>query len=282
MRGVFARSVKPSVRLAVPTPPSPLALAAFDELAQVVVREGGPTLVPVFVPSYAALYETLAAGEAETAWAPPLVARDFVRAELALPIVVATRNDEVSYYSALVVPLHSRLLYLGDLARARARMGWVSKLSAAGYVVPRWFLQSAGYRLDSLFASEELMGSHAGLGEALAVSRIDAAATYASVRGEAFMTADLGMPLRILGIAGPIPGDVIVARCDLELETRAALVRALVQGRFDPHVLRKLMNTERFAPAPANHLAPLSAWEARAENAALRTLVVPAGGGRPG
>lgn len=279
MCGVLATSVNPSVRLAIPTPPSPLALAAFDELNQVVVREGGPALVPRFVPSYAALYETLAAGEAETAWAPPLVARDFVRAELATPIVVATRNDEVTYYSALVVPLRSRLLHLGDLVQSR--IGWVSKLSAAGYVVPRWFLQSAGYRLDSLFSSEELVGSHSGLGEALALSRIDVAATYASVRGEAFMTADLGMPLRILGVAGPIPGDVIVARCDLQRETREALVRALVQGRFEPHVLRKLMNTERFAPAPSNHLAPLAEWEARAENAALRTLVLPVGAGRP-
>lgn len=244
-----------------------------------VVREGGPALVARFVPSYAALYETLTAGEAEAAWAPPLVARDFVRAELAQPIVVATRNDEVSYYSALVVPLSSRLLYLGDLAQSR--IGWVSKLSAAGYVVPRWFLQSAGYRLDSLFASEELIGSHAGLGEALALSKIDVAATYASVRGEAFITADLGMPLRILGIAGPIPGDVIVARRDLAPETRDALVRALVQGRFEPHVLRKLMNTERFAPAPANHLEPLSEWEARAETGALTRLVLPAGTGRP-
>jgi ABC-type phosphate/phosphonate transport system substrate-binding protein len=268
--------VKNSVRFAIPSSPTRAALAAFDELRLVVLREGGPALEPVFVPSYAALYETLAAGEAETAWAPPLVARDFVRAEIATPIVVAARFDELSYYSALVVPLGSRHLHLGDLQQCR--IGWVSKLSAAGYVVPRWFLRSAGYRLDALFSREEFLGSHSSLGEAFSRATIDVAATYASVRGGAFLTADLGMPVRILGVAGPIPGDVIVARNDLAPGVASILASVLVQTRFEPRGgLRTLMNTERFAPASKSHLAPLSQWEARAEGAALRPLSLSAG-----
>ncbi len=271
--------LKALVRFAIPAPSSPAAFAAFDDVKDSILREGGPALEPLFVPTYAALYETVAAGEAEAAWAPPLVARDFVRAEVAVPLVVATRNEQISYYSALVVPVSSPIVYLGDLAQSR--IGWVSKLSAAGYVVPRWFLQSAGYDVETLFSLEKVIGSHAGLGEALARSEIDVAATYASARGEAFLTADLGLPLRILGTAGPIPGDVIVARCDLEPSTREALGRALVRGRFDGQSLRTLMNADRFAPAPENHLASLSEWEERAERGSVRSLAVPVGTGRP-
>jgi ABC-type phosphate/phosphonate transport system substrate-binding protein len=142
--------VAPSLRFAI-TGSTETSSAAFAELRSVLVRAGGPDVEPLFVPSYASLYETVCAGLCAVAWTPPLVALDLQRGEIADPIAATVRSGGSAYYAALVVRASSDIAHIGQIQGSR--VGWVSKLSAAGYVVPRYYLQSIGMKLDGLFQS---------------------------------------------------------------------------------------------------------------------------------
>ena len=60
-------------------------------------------LEPVYIPSYALLFQAIEAEPTLTAWAPPLVASDLLSAASAVPIATASRRGTTTYYSALVV-----------------------------------------------------------------------------------------------------------------------------------------------------------------------------------
>ncbi len=257
------------IRLAIAGAVDDGTQAAFDELRRAVHRAGGVELAPLFVPTYAALYETMAAGLAQLAWAPPLVARDLERGQIAHPIAAAMRFDETIYYSAIVVLASSPIVHVGDLETARTHIGWVSKLSAAGYVVPRAFLRAQGLEPSRVFASESLWGTHTSVLAALVEGEIDVAATYAAVRGNATMTAETKVPTRLLATAGPIPGDVIVVGDDVEAGHAEAIAAAFARASLAADgPVRKLMNVARFTLASPDHLMPLARWADRASDVA--------------
>lgn len=256
--------VRPSLRFAI-SGPADASAAAFSELRGAIVRAGGPDVDALYLPSYASLYETVSAGLTDLAWAPPLVALDLERGQLATLVAATMRAGGDAYYSALIVRGDSPIAHVGQVAGAR--VGWVSKLSAAGYVVPRFYLQSLGMSLDGLFSSEAFFPSHARLAEALASGEIDVAATYAALRGGAFVPAPVRVPVRLLATAGPIPGDVVLASARVNEVTVRMLTQALPRCHFkDDGPLAKLLGVERLAPAPSSHLAPLERWSRRADS----------------
>jgi ABC-type phosphate/phosphonate transport system substrate-binding protein len=243
---------------------------AFTELRTAIVRAGGPDVEPLFVPTYASLYETVCAGLVELAWAPPLVAVDLQRVQAATPAAATMRSGGSAYYAALLTRADSDVAHVGQIGGTR--VGWVSKLSAAGYVVPRYYLRSLGMHLDDLFSDESFHATHAKLAEALASKTIDVAATYASLHGGSFLPAPTRVPVRVLATAGPIPGDVVVVSSRVDEAQKTTLAAALARCTFpEEGPLQRLMSVERLVPAPRGHLTPLSRWTARAEHGAFRT-----------
>jgi ABC-type phosphate/phosphonate transport system substrate-binding protein len=249
-----------SVRFAVPSERA-VAEPAVLELRVAVEDAGDLELAPVYLSSYAALLRAAEIDPSLVAWVPPLIAQDLFRARVATPVVAVGRGGATSYFSAIVVGAHAGAVGLGDLRGAR--MGWVSKLSAAGYVVPRRYLESLGVDPETTFRSEAFFGSHERAADALVSGEVDAVATHARLAPSrrTLLLLDALHRARIVAVAGPIPGDVVVAGVGLDVLLRERLKRALLACNVRPDgALARLMNVTRFEPATAAHFEWLSRW----------------------
>jgi ABC-type phosphate/phosphonate transport system substrate-binding protein len=158
------------------------------------------------------------------AWAPALVARDLVRLRLASEIAVADAGAD--YAATLIV--RPSIESLVDITRQR--VGWVSRVSATGYQIPRMYLESFGVELSAFFASERFYGSHEGVARALAAGEIDVGATH-SGRLREMLGPSQG---RILTSIGPVPADLLLASTGLPLPARLAITQALLSSTLGP------------------------------------------------
>ena len=251
-----------------------LAEPAFRELASAVAYASHVELSPLFVDDYVALRDAMRADRACAAWTPPLVARDLVRASLASPLVAVGRRGSTGYYSALVASRRSGVAHVSELTGMR--VGWVSELSAAGYVVPRLYLRSLGMDPRTLFAKESFHGTHEGALLALLDGGVDAIATCASFRGTkgAFDLDPRLATESLLAAVGPIPADLVMIGTELGDRARDALRGALLSIRVRlGGALTRLMNVDRFEVVSFRHFDTLNRLAERALTAALRPAV---------
>lgn len=215
------------------------------------------TLLPVA--THAGVESVIERGVADLAWAPPLVALDLVSLGAARVFAAVSRAGRTSYPSLLVVHREASLRHVGDLAGRR--VAWVSSRSAAGYEVPRLFLEACGLPLDRLFARETMTGSHLAAVEAVRAGNADVAACYGT-KGDSAASVELPLrtdDLRILAVAGAVPSDVLLARRTLDPAVVEIVSRALARlddGGLFP--LRQLLGAGSFVRASPDHLAPLS------------------------
>jgi phosphonate transport system substrate-binding protein len=238
---------------------------AFEEMASAVSERAPLTLEPMFVSSYAGLSQAVENGTCDAAWSPPLVAQGLLASGMGRPLVAVGRGGRTSYYSVLLARGEGSI---GLTALARARIGWVSKLSAAGYVVPSLYLRSLGLEPDELFAAQSFLGSHRAVLRALADGEVDLAATYATLaRGgrTLLLPDDAPAGTRVVTAAGPIPGDVVFAGATLRTSLREMLRGALLAYRVAcDGPLGRLMNVDRFEVPALDHFETLRRWRDRA------------------
>jgi phosphonate transport system substrate-binding protein len=243
-------------------------------LTEFLSAETGLRFEPAPLANYPALYEALRSGWCAVGWLPPLVGHDLSVCRIATPLVAASRDIGSAYFSAFVASMRSGIWHLGQLAGKR--VGWVSKLSAAGYVVPRLHLAAVGIEPNGLFASEKIYGSHDAVRRALELD-CDVIATYLETGYEG---SALGMsittPHRIVATSGPIPSDVVSARVGLPTELCDRISRALLA--FEPEHGSSLKRTKRllrFAPMSPSHWSSLERWQdrSRRESDRVRQLV---------
>jgi ABC-type phosphate/phosphonate transport system substrate-binding protein len=236
--------------------------APLAEIAAALRGLAGIRIAPQIEPSYDQLVHALSAGDA-VGWTPPLVATRLLDERAGAPLVAVGRRGMTSYYAAFVVRRESAFASLADLRGTT--VGWVSALSAAGYVVPRLHLRALGMEPDALFARQLLLGSHARVREALAAGTVDVAVTHATLRvrtGEVELT---GSPadLRVIAAVGPIPGDVIFAGRAVPLRVRESLRGALLAMQVPPGgALAAHMKVERFEVPMLGHYELLREWRA--------------------
>jgi len=232
------------------------AEAAVAELRSIFDR-GGLELEPVFARNYGALYDAMHLHEADVAWAPPLVARDLRRDGAADACATVLRKGGACYFSAIVGA--GTVESPADITR----FGWVSRLSAAGYLVPRGYLQSIGVSVD--FREERFFHTHARSMDALKAGVVDAIATYA-VRdraGEAARVPHAFDGARVLATIGPIPGDVVVASRAIPRDLAGRVGELLRSSKLgDGSALASLMGAQGFGDVPADHLDALGQWVA--------------------
>jgi ABC-type phosphate/phosphonate transport system substrate-binding protein len=243
------------LRFALATTPQ----AGADAVAEMreILSAINVDMEPVFASSYTALYDAVHLHEADAAWCPPLVARDLQRDGAAVPCVSVVRNGSVHYFSAIVggPDLHAP----ADIKR----FGWVSRMSAAGYLVPRSYLASIGIDLST--QAESFFRSHARSMSALEAGVVDAIATYA-FRAEGTPNKEPYVPhafvgARLLATIGPIPGDVIMVSQTLEAPRAKALGDALRASTIPKHgAITTLMGATSFGEVPLGHLESLSRW----------------------
>jgi len=171
------------------------------------------------------------------AWLPPLVAAQAARARLVEPLAVTARYGDTTYTTVLVTRPDSAVHAVGDLRAAR--VAWVDRQSASGYVVLRAALARAGVKLTDAFSEETFVRSHAAVARAVLDGQVDVGATCAHCEqgvthiarspyaGDRGLTAD---DLRVVFEAGPIPSDIFAVRPDAPPAVRAVLADALLRG----------------------------------------------------
>ncbi len=242
------------------------ARPAFDEMALAIHEGSGLTLEPIFVSSYAGLGQALENAACDAAWSPPIVAQGLLASDVGKPIVAVGRGGRTSYYAVLLA--RGGADAIGIRALAHARIGWVSKLSAAGYVVPSLYLRSLGFELETLFEAQSFLGSHDRVLRALEEGSIDLGATYATVTpiGRTLVLPERAPTgSRVVVAAGPIPGDVIFAAAHLAVGAREALRCAFLALQVRPDgELAQLMNVDRFEAPQLDHFEKLARWHRRA------------------
>ncbi len=239
------------VRFAMATTPQAGAAAALELGA--LFDAVGLELQPVFVPNYRALYDAVHLHEADAAWCPPIVARDLDRDRAADACAAVVRNGTPSYFSAIVgtAALHS--------PSEVHRFGWVSQLSAAGYLVPRSYLASLPKPVD--FREERFFHTHARCMDALKAGIVDAIATYAVRDGDKPRLPHGFDGAKVLTTIGPIPGDVIMLSTTMGVRQSKKITKMLLEADIaEDGSISKLMGTTHFTAVPHGHLEALSKW----------------------
>ena len=222
-------------------------------------RATGMSIQPKAAESYSALVNGVRQGEIDIAWAPPLVAVELEDQKLASSVAVVQRTQRSGYYCAVFVRASSSIKKPEDLHGARP--AWVTRESASGYVVPRWYLRSLGIDLDAAFRDEQFLGSHEAVLEAVLEGRADTGATHVGldpVTGKLKTapwlseSAAVGA-VRVILLIGPIPGDVLMASTRLSPTAQRQLTAAFLSLRGEI----ALFEASRFDPVPDGHFTML-------------------------
>jgi hypothetical protein len=183
-----------------------------------VLDRSGLSLAPVRVASAELLPEILSPDA--IAWAPPWIAFLLGSLSLATPLVSASRVGCHDSRSSVLVA-RAGIEGLPDLAGSR--IGWVSRRSVTGFLLPRLYLESFGVDVDALFARQRFCGSHEAAADALASGSVDAVATDSRRLGALLEQTRA----RVLASIGPLPSDLLVAGCAVPLAVREGLTRGM-------------------------------------------------------
>jgi len=211
---------------------------------------------------YRVVLTGLEQGLVDFAWLPPLVAARAVRGGLAEPIAVAVRYGDTYYSTVLVAPPASPIRAAHQLRGAR--VAWVDRESASGYVVLRAALARSGVRLAEAFSHEQFVRSHAAVARAVLSGEVDVGATCAhSEHGRVHFArspyaGDAGLTdaeLRVIFEAGPIPSDIFAVRHGVSPHVRSGIEAALMHAMpARVHAAaRALMHADGFAAPTQEH-----------------------------
>lgn len=211
---------------------------------------------------YHHLLEALASRELDVVWLPPILALRATAQKLCLPIALPVRHGVSTYSTALFTRPDSPIAGLDDLRGVSA--AWVDRQSAAGYLIIRAYLRSRGLDLDEAFDHEKFLGAHDAVADAVLEGEVDVGATFVYLDPDARTGAPKAAgwgerDVRMLGVAGPIPSDVIAANRGLPEETLRLTQQALV-GRSHSELTRAakdLLGADSFVAPDQRHLEHL-------------------------
>lgn len=210
--------------------------AMRERIAQLSLRIGEEAKMEIAVSeaqSYEELGRSVAKGDVDVAWVPPIPFIALERSGAAVPILSMHRGGATDFHAVLIVAADAPFETHEDLAGTRA--AWVDRFSASGYVVPRVELAARGLDPRVSFGEERFWRSHEGVVRAIAAGRADFAGTYAGidkkgdvVRGPWMDLQGADDRIRVLTRFGIVPGDVIAARAGLPEPLRERIARAFL------------------------------------------------------
>ena len=221
-------------------------------------------VMPRVLASNDALHEEVAAGRAQIAWAPPLVAIELTDAGLVTVDVCCARGGQIDYHAAFFTQHSSKIEKLADLKGCH--VAWVDKHSSAGYLLPRTRLIEEGLDADTLFGKESFLGTHQKVACAVLDGEADVGATYLSldpVTGRPVSAGWLegGAGINgafIVATVGPIPSDTIVFSRRIPEELKAAVVKEVMALPTSvPQAMGGLLRADGFAAVPESHFVAL-------------------------
>lgn len=211
---------------------------------------------------YHHLLEALAAREVDLVWLPPILALRATAQQLCLPIALPVRHGVSTYSTALFTRPDSKVRDLDDLRDVTA--AWVDRQSAAGYLIIRAYLRSKGVDLDEAFSHEKFLGTHDAVADAVLEGEVDVGATFVYLDPDKRTGAPQAAgwaerPVHIIGVAGPIPSDVVAANRNLTPKARQLVQNALVGGEHPALATsaRDLLGADSFIAPNRDHLERL-------------------------
>jgi ABC-type phosphate/phosphonate transport system substrate-binding protein len=239
----------------------------------------GIDLEPHTARDYGELTKAFEAGSLGLAWVPPVTAARLVRRNLVVPLALPLRRGRAHYRSVIVAHEDAP----EDLASYRSpRVAWVDPESAAGYLAARGPLQE---HLASGFASEQFLGSHSAVVDAVAIRAVDLGASFGTfddatgelVEAEWLDAAGVKLrPVKAIASFGAIPNDCLVVSTlwPRELQERArSWFLSAPRGELD--IVADLLRTGQLVPVD-------DAWQAGVDRvlAAARSHGLPELGSR--
>ncbi|MCS6899366.1 MAG: PhnD/SsuA/transferrin family substrate-binding protein [Myxococcales bacterium] len=224
---------------------------------------------PLPILTHAGLCAAIEADAAQILWAPPLVALDLWEWGSAQPLATVVRKGRTSYPAVLVARPEPQQ----ELATLlKGRVAWVSKLSAAGYVVPMRFLESEGLVGSEGFQEQRFLYSHQGVLQAVLQGQADVGATYGrlSRTSSAVELRPEAEGLRVVAVAGYVPNEVIMTSRKVSELERLSLGEALRRTSLgDLQLLGVELGVERFSLQVGEHLEPLMRLTHRARSSEI-------------
>lgn len=158
------------------------------------------------------------------------------------PIVRPLRYGRANYRGIILVPQDSRTQSLKDL-RGR-RLGFVSRASTSGYLLPALMLEGAGLSLERDFPAPRFYaGSHAEAARSVTRGEVDAAAVYDDARISAFGNNRAAHErTRILAHTPWVPNDpiMVLKGMDPALKRRISAFFESCAGPADAPMLERL------------------------------------------
>jgi phosphonate transport system substrate-binding protein len=218
------------------------------------------------VATYDELEQAMTGGRIDLAWLPPLVFARLDARVVATAVATVVRPGE-AFWSALITSTTSPVQSL-DIEQLRGRsIAWVDPLSASGHIVARMGLVARGIDPRTTFRVESFAGSHAEALRAALEGRADVAATFARCDAEGRVVhgpwVEAGVPaerVRILGLLGEVPPDLIAASSRLPQELhdaiRAAMIDLSEDGSLGP-ALQAIFGGTKFVPGTPSSYATL-------------------------
>lgn len=215
------------------------------------------------VATYDELEQAMTGGRIDFAWLPPLVFARLDDRGVATAVATVVRPGE-AFWSVLVTARTSRIAGLEAEQLRGLRVAWVDPLSASGHVVARLALAARGIDPRMTFSSESFAGSHAEALRAALDGRADVAATFARCDASGQVVhgpwVEMGVhpdDVRVLGLLGEVPQDLIAARSRLPKELIDSLTAAMVEISHDDSlgpVLQSIFGGSKFLPGvPASY-----------------------------
>jgi phosphate/phosphite/phosphonate ABC transporter binding protein len=248
----------PSDRLRARDPRTRLFTRALEERLGLYVVERN-------VATYDELEQAMVGGRIDLAWLPPLVYARLDERAIARAVATVDRPG-AAFWSVLITSRDSIVLHL-DVEQLRGRrIAWVDPLSASGHLVARLGLSARGIDPRTTFSAESFAGSHAEALRAVLDGRVDVAATFARCDADGRIVhgpwAEAGVEserVRVLGLLGEVPPDVIAACHQLPDEVHAAIGAAMVDLSRDASLgpaLQAIFGGTKFVPGtPASYSA---------------------------
>jgi len=253
----------PSITLAVVPSATPGdSRAALVELCAVLGEMLATTVTCIHPESYTDLTAELQKDRVQYAWmSPALLVMSGEHIQLR-PLLSAERDGSTEYCGALFVDGERSLKTIEDL-RGKT-IAWVDRTSAAGYLYPRLAIAAQKLDPDHFFGRELFLRSHAEVVRAVFDGRADAGATYAHrppegerVTRAGFVAIAPDRKVRVLGLTGPIPNDLIVGHGLIgkpEHRVFANAILTLSEREDGRRLLYNAFHTEKFVTTPRNTL----------------------------
>jgi phosphonate transport system substrate-binding protein len=207
----------------------------LEKLASSLSRRLPVLLYPQIQRTYGALATQLHTGGLDVAWLPPMLAAEALVQGNAELVASVQRELGGLYHAVIFTRKDSGLSVLTDL-KGRS-MAWVDRASAAGYVVPKRWLEQNGHPPSSFFGRETFLGTHADAVAAVLRGSADAGATYAVLEPRSRKILDSGWTsqvpsqdmIHVIASAGAVPSDAIAVSTRVEASIRTEIGQALLQ-----------------------------------------------------